>query len=112
MTAKTGAHDHIRAIGVDGRDAVSALHLGQRVLQELRRLLGLRLLGRALGGLLVRAVTVDGTMNGWSTRPASFPPLPPVQATVISPPSRAAATPFNTFGELPLVLMAMAMSPF
>jgi hypothetical protein len=31
---------------------------------------------------------------------------------VIIPHSRAAATPFNTFGELPLVLMAMAMSPF
>ena len=60
----------------------------------------------------MRAVTVEGTTKGWSTRPASFPPVPPVHPTVMRPHAFAASTPFKTLGEFPLVLMAMATSPF
>ena len=60
----------------------------------------------------IRAVTVEGTTKAYSTDVASFPPLPPVHPTVVSPNSRAASSPFSTFGELPLVLMAITTSPF
>jgi hypothetical protein len=39
--------------------------------------------------------------------PASLPPVPPVQAIVVRPRALAASTPFNTLGELPLVLIAI-----
>ena len=40
--------------------------------------------------------------------PASLPLVPPVQPIVMRPSTFAAATPLSTFGEFPLVLMAMA----
>ena len=40
-----------------------------------------------------------------------MPPDPPVQAIVVMPRDLAASIPLRTFGELPLVLMAIAISP-
>ena len=59
-----------------------------------------------------RWVSVEGTQMGWSTAAFSLPPFSFVRPIDQAPALRAAFTPSSTFGELPLVEMAMTASPF